>query len=155
MTTIETTTAPEYFAVLDPLDPGRITYWYRVQRGRDAGQLAPWPPRTRYGALYVKDMPAGTKAEQYAFARAHYDRVAHARAVLEDVIDTDPDTAAARFAAFASRCCCCGKRLTDERSKCYGIGPECRHGASLDWLASRVDLVGRAHAERLAKETTA
>jgi len=38
---------------------------------------------------------------------------------------SDHRTAALTFAREKGRCCCCGKGLTDERSRHYGIGPEC------------------------------
>ncbi len=43
--------------------------------------------------------------------------------------------------------CECGKKLTNDTSKVYGIGPECRKGLPADVLANyyRLD-VSRAHA---------
>ena len=41
-----------YFAIPDPLDPVRMTYWalmIRPRRGRKEGDLVPWPPGTSYG----------------------------------------------------------------------------------------------------------
>lgn len=37
----------------------------------------------------------------------------------------DPRSAAIRYGRAKEQCCSCGKSLTDERSRWYGIGPEC------------------------------
>ncbi len=62
-------------------------------------------------------------------------------------IADDPIAAKHRFADFATRCCSCGKKLTNDISKVYGIGPECRKGLSAEVLANyyRLD-VSQAHA---------
>lgn len=41
------------------------------------------------------------------------------------LIMTDPWGAAMRYGQELGQCCRCGKSLTDERSRYYGIGPEC------------------------------
>jgi hypothetical protein len=43
------------------------------------------------------------------------------KAIVEAILE-DPVAADHRFADFNTRCCC-GKRLTDDLSKVYGIGP--------------------------------
>lgn len=150
----EQDTTPKYFAVPDPLDPDRITYWYRPTRGQYKGRLRPWPPHTGYHPLYTRDMPAGlSHSERRGFIAAHWDRMANAYAEIKNTVEADPDTAAATFAAFHTRCCRCGKALTDERSKTYGIGPECRVGMTTEVLAVFVDLVGRAHAKHIDPST--
>ena len=65
--------------------------------------------------------------------------------MVSQLVDADLEAAATRFAVFRSRRCCCGKVLSDERSKVYGIGPECRRGISPDTLRRFVDAVARAH----------
>lgn len=40
-------------------------------------------------------------------------------------IIVDPWGAAIRYGQELGQCCRCGKSLTDERSRWYGIGPEC------------------------------
>ena len=37
------------------------------------------------------------------------------------------------FARSKDRCCCCGKSLTDEISRCRGIGPECLKDVTTHW----------------------
>ena len=151
-----TTGAPAYFAVPDPLDPGVMTYWYRVKRGRSAGQLAPWPPKARYHPATWRDIPKGLTAdEQREAVLAYYAPVMEARREIALIIDADPDTAAARFAALRTACCHCGKALTDDRSRVYGIDPECRHGTPPALLDRYAAAVGRAHAELLAEGATA
>lgn len=51
---------------------------------------------------------------------------------LKAVVDTiltdiaDGDTFRAKFGQLTGRCGCCGKALTDPKSKLIGIGPDCR-----------------------------
>lgn len=45
-------------------------------------------------------------------------------------IEADPQAAMKRFADFTGRCCICGRKLTDPRSKLDGMGPECRKGGA-------------------------
>lgn len=133
-----------YVAVPDPADPTRITYWRRT-----GGKLTPWPAKARYGpVLYRTDLPAGLSPQQRqewiaAWYRQHsypwHDQVSAA-------VDADPDGCAARFAAFTTRCCQCGKVLRDPESKTYGVGPDCRQGWPDAVLAAMVEAVGRAHA---------
>ena len=42
------------------------------------------------------------------------------------MVCADPYTTAQNYARLHERCSCCGKKLTDERSRWYGIGPECK-----------------------------
>lgn len=44
--------------------------------------------------------------------------------ILASVV-VDPRGAAARYGRAKEQCCVCGKTLTDERSRWYGIGPDC------------------------------
>lgn len=37
------------------------------------------------------------------------------------------------FARSKDRCCCCGKPLTDEQSRCRGIGPDCLKALTGHW----------------------
>jgi len=45
-------------------------------------------------------------------------------AILLDV--AGPDSYRAKFGQLTGKCGCCGRRLTDPKSKMLGIGPECR-----------------------------
>jgi hypothetical protein len=132
---------PDYFAVPDPLDerwldpdylgPTRLSYWYRPKRGKKAGQLQSWPPqRNRWGRLTWAEVNAQPVDQREAFQINHWTRVRAGREEVAKAIEADPVLAAARFAECHSICCCCGKGLTDERSKAYGIGPDCRSGIS-------------------------
>ena len=49
----------------------------------------------------------------------------HMAAALLGLIMSDPRGSAARYGQELGHCCRCGKALTDERSRYYGIGPEC------------------------------
>lgn len=148
-------TEPRYFAVPDPDDAARITYW---RRSND-GQLAPWPAKARYGpALYRKPgpghqhvIPAGLGGEERRqWTLRWFETVSgpwHLRA--RAAVEADPLVAAARFAGLKCACCICGRVLTDRASKTYGVGPDCREEWPDALLAAAAEAVGRAHAEAL------
>jgi hypothetical protein len=133
---------PARYAIPDPLDPGKVSYWYRPESGRDKGKLQPWPPqRNTWGRLYYKNMPDGatrTPANR-AFADAHWAKVREGRKTAVAEIEANPELAAARFARYAVACSACGKAMWDERSVTYGIGPECRRGASPGFLSRMLE----------------
>lgn len=132
----------EYFAVPDPADPARMTYWRRSR-----GVLRPWPPRARYGPLLTRaDVPAVEPARREFLLRWAAQVAAPWRTAILAAVETDPLACAARFASFQTRCCCCGRVLRDSASKTYGAGPECRSGWPASALAAMVEAVGRAHA---------
>jgi hypothetical protein len=137
----------EYYAVPDPAGDA-ITYWRRNRRGG----IDPWPTRARYGPrLLTRDVPRRlTGRARREWVNTWYATV-HApwHDAISAAITTDPDTARARFAAFTSRCCWCGRHLTDNASKVYGIGPDCRHGLPAELLADMARAVGRLHAQTL------
>ena len=54
-----------------------------------------------------------------------------------------------RFAVLQSTCCCCGRALTEDRSKAYGVGPECREGMSPGRLKLISDQAAVEHARVL------
>ncbi|MBB4931410.1 hypothetical protein F4561_002230 [Lipingzhangella halophila] len=140
-----------YYAVPDPNDPDQMTYWRRDHRGR----IAPWPSKARYGpALYRSDVPEGlTPPEKNQWVTDWFRTHRHPwDDAVHTTITTDPDTCRARFAVFTTRCCSCGRTLTDPESKSYGIGPECRTGVPEDVLARLAVLVGQAHAQALRGE---
>jgi hypothetical protein len=138
---------PDYFAVPDPLDPGKLCYWYRPKHGKKAGRLEKWPPRrSDWGALYRKDVAAQPPDQRVEYQMAHWQRVRAAREEIVNTIDADPGLAAARFAAARSACCFCGRELTDERSKTYGVGPDCRSGMPPEKLTQLIGAMRRAHA---------
>lgn len=135
-----------YYAVPDPNDASVMTYWRRDKRG----QLQPWPERARYGPHLTRaDLPLelhGRHRDEWA---ASWMREVRApwMSEVQRVIDDRPDEAAGRFAVFATRCCMCGRVLTDPASKTYGIGPECRSGLSDEQLAAMAEHVGQLHGE--------
>ncbi len=146
---------PRYFAVADPVDPGRMTYWRRDGGGR----YRPWPAKARYGPDLWRDpgegrehvIPAGLgDADRKRWLLDWAGRVSgpwHAQ--VQAAIEADPAGAAARFAALRCCCACCGRKLKDPTGRTYGVGPECRDGWPADRLAAAVEAVGRAHAEIL------
>ena len=122
-----------YYAVPDPDDPNQMTYWRDSTRGE--GFMA-WPPKVRYGpVLYRRDVPKD-RQEQRLVVEQHWAREREWHQQVREAIEADPITAAKRFAEFTSRCCLCGRTLTDEASKVYGIGPECRRGLPHEVLAN-------------------
>lgn len=153
--------APEasYFATAGHYDrtgQTRLHYWYRVQRGEREGQIRPWPPgRSHFGRLHLSDIPdAGTCRETFDCTPREWENwfwedVKEVRRAAMREIEEHPEEAAARFAVLQSTCCCCGKALTDERSKAYGIGPECRAALSPEALKRISDQAAREHVEQL------
>lgn len=136
--------APEYFAVPDPVDPQRMTYWRQTEHSFTA-----WPPAARYQPRLLKSQaPAGLTGQArrewvWAWAAQHLQPWFDAVRVT---IAADSQECAARFAALHTRCCCCGRALRDPASKTYGVGPECRDGWPAEMLAAMVEAVGRVHA---------
>lgn len=55
-----------------------------------------------------------------------------------NLLISDQFGAARRYAKLISRCCRCNKELTDERSRKYGIGPECEK--HMKWMIDLVDM---------------
>lgn len=134
-----------YYALRDPTGDA-MTYWRRSEtKGRQ--EFTPWPSKTEYGPLL--NVPAGLRGQQRSeWVTWWYWEVRHPwdQAVAAALL-ADPVAAARRFAEFATRCCCCGRTLTDARSKVYGIGPECRTGITVGTLAALyVPAVAAAHA---------
>jgi hypothetical protein len=135
------TTTRRHYAIPDPDDPGQMTYWYDGERG-----LTPWPPKARYGpVLFRKDLPEDRAAREAVLAefRRHFHEW---WAAVRAAIAADPVAAGRRFAELTTNCCWCGRQLTEESSKVYGIGPECRKDMSADVLAAYALRVGCAHA---------
>lgn len=135
----------DYYAVLDPDDPDRMTYWYRTKRGR----IMPHPPKAHYGpVLFRADVPAGLDQQARGAWVSNWFRTVSRpwHQTVREAIEADPVTAGARFAKFACRCCCCGRTLTDPDSKTYGVGPDCRSGLPASILAQLNEAVGRVHA---------
>lgn len=141
-----------YYAVVDPGDPTTMTYWRRASpRGREVFES--WPTGTKLGpALYSRDVPAALRGEdRRAWIRAWYADVRHPwQAAVVEAIVADPVGTSVRFAEHFTRCCRCGRSLTEEASKAYGIGPECRRGMTPAELDPYVRAVGAAHAASLA-----
>lgn len=147
----ETSLIPEgYYAVPDPADPGTMVYARRPEK-RDG--LLPWPAKARFGPVLLRrDVPAGLdSSERYAWARAWFERVRWPwEAALRAAVAADVVGAGRRFAELTTRCCQCGRPLTDPESKCYGIGPDCRGGIPGAVLAAYfTPQVAKAHAAAL------
>jgi hypothetical protein len=151
-----------YYAVPDPGGQEEMTYWVRKTpppgNKRGVNSFGAWPSKARYGTQLLRsDLPENLDADALSekdYVKAWFRhvssayRVAVAKAILED-----PREAAHRFADWAIRCCCCGRKLTNDLSKVYGIGPECRKGMSGELLANYYrPEVGRLHASEDAKE---
>lgn len=135
----------EYFAVVDP-DSGHVSYWVRTNRG-----LRPWPDKARYEPLPLRrDVPKDSGARCEFLAAWRSDVLDPWTARRDAALEDDPDGCKARFAVMTSRCWCCGRTLTDNRSKVYGIGPECRTGMTTGQLARCAELMAAAHGELLA-----
>lgn len=57
------------------------------------------------------------------------------------LVCADPQTAGFNYAKELGRCRICGKTLTDERSRWYGIGPDCetRYSHLIEWVDEQHD----------------
>ncbi|MDH6189194.1 hypothetical protein EES44_24630 [Streptomyces sp. ADI96-15] len=141
-----------YYAVLDPADPGTVTYWRRTRTAR-TNALKPWPAKAWYGPATPRkaDVPTERAARDLFVATWSRSR----REYLDQVvaaIAAGPEAAARCFADLRFRCWSCGRALHDETSKTLGIGPECRSGMDPAVLARYcTPEVGRLHAEHLAQ----
>lgn len=136
-----------YYAVPDPRD-GTMTYWREDKRGR----LTAWPTTVRYGpVLLAADVPSELAGKQRdAWISAWFCEHAYPwHDAIRAAITAAPDRCRARFASFTSRCCFCGRELTDPASKVYGIGPDCRHGLSDAVLSAMAREMGRVHLDVL------
>jgi hypothetical protein len=133
-----------YYAVPDPADPLRMTFWRVSARG-----CRSWPPRS-----------GGDGAKYKALLAAAESKTEWTRLVVEwsDAIDTEirehPERAGARFACWHARCCRCGRRLTDPRSKTYGIGPECVTGVPRSVLPQMAEAMRLAVGEQRNEHAT-
>ncbi len=150
-----------HYAIRDPHAPGTVTYWRRKDVKARSGvrpQFTAWPPKARNGPILLKrhvpkDLVGRERGEWLVRWFAEF-RQPYNDAVVA-AIAADPITAGKRFADLTCRCCACGRALTDDHSKVYGIGPECRSDIPAEVLAEYfTPLLGRAHAEHLTAEQT-
>ena len=141
--TKQSTTDPQYFAVPDPHDPTTMTYW----KGDLGAGLNPWPKGASFGPVaYRSQVPKEPNARR-AFIAEHQANRSAWWSALRLALQRDPNEAANRFARLTSRCCFCGRFLSDARSKVLGIGPDCRAGLNEHELAERMTPhVAREHA---------
>ncbi|MFJ8743443.1 DUF6011 domain-containing protein [Embleya sp. NPDC127516] len=135
-----------YYAVLDPTNATTMTYW-RVATGR----LKPWPARATYGPRFLRRdaPPRGDNQAWITWATTCAATRAAWTTALVDALTAEPVAAQARFAALTTRCCSCGRALTDPDTKTGGIGPECRRDVPDAVLVALADAVARAHAATL------
>lgn len=141
-----------YYAVTDPDNAATMTYW-RAKNGR----LTAWPAKAWYGPpkLFKRDAPADRDAKR-AWYTAWADSWAAWATRVRTGLEAEPHAALRRFAQFAIRCCQCGRVLTDDTSKVYGIGPDCRRGVSTEFLAAvMTPQVAAIHAAHTAADGSA
>lgn len=139
-----------YYAVADPDHPGTITYWRMHQHPKRGRVLDPWPAKKVYGPTVRRSDVPKRMPERGAFLDAYWSRLGSWRWKVRKAIMRDPEVARLRFAEFSTRCGYCARKLTDERSKVLGLGPECRRGQDEAAIAARnTPLIGEAHARQL------
>lgn len=144
-----------YYAVEDPrAGVEDMTYWRRKDKGKNKRPaFDPWPLKARYApVLYSKDLPDEEVLRRLTLSKHDYMAAwyrtlnsPYLEAIVESLLE-DPVAAQHRFADFNTRCLNCAKKLTNDLSKVYGIGPECRKGLSAETLATyNRPAVSRAH----------
>jgi len=153
--------APRYFATVDHYDacglPSKVGLWYESPIGRHKGEIRPWPPkRSDFGHLFTRDVPdEKTCRDVYGcsvreWRDLFWQDVKAVRAAALEQIRQDPWLCGARFARLHASCCHCGRAMWDEHSVAYGIGPECRRGASPEALQRLAGLTARERAAAAA-----
>lgn len=96
----------------------------RPKTGRSAGQTI---VQTRHGDAWTERLRYHSNGRLVSRARADVKGMDLSDVII--AIITDQTTAAIEYATRAGCCARCGKELTDDRSRFYGIGPECEK----DW----------------------
>lgn len=146
-----------HYAIVDPHDPGTVTYWRRKNVKTRSGvrpQFDAWPLKAKNGPiLWKRDVPKNLTGQARIewVTRWFTDVRALYMTAVVTAIAADPVAAGKRFADLTCRCCACGRALFDDHSKVYGIGPECRSEIPAEVLARYfTPALGRAHAEHLA-----
>jgi hypothetical protein len=140
-----------YYAIPDPHDPTIVSRWHMTKPDRNGRcHLNPWPPKARYGPALAPrpDFPRDLSDADLRAAVDEWIRpVQEYRAAVEAAIEADIMGTGARFAAYATRCCFCGRALRDPKSRSYGVGPECGDGLGDEFMAAMAARVGAAIAE--------
>jgi hypothetical protein len=113
---VTTTVEPTLYALVpaghyavDSATGNNDTDFYRVDKPTDGR----WAGRT-----FVKRVIGG-KADTPV-------RGKEAEAALNRIVDAGVQEAALRYGKEIGRCCKCNRHLTDETSRAYGMGPDCR-----------------------------
>jgi hypothetical protein len=135
-----------YFAVVDPLSFGRMTFWRRVQSGRDAGRLVNWPKPNNWHPLHEQGALGWTAADRRRYAADYYAMRRDMFCEIAGAILAHPEKAAAAFAGLTNRCCVCGRPL---RSEVGPVDPRCRQQLSPALLERLAGAIAHADAEWL------
>ena len=90
-----------------------------------------WRKRQFEGCIMIQSQHSDDWVNRFAVAEdGSFTRLSstwspeRAASILATIV-TDQRGAASRYGQMLGHCCRCGKALTDERSRWYGIGPEC------------------------------
>lgn len=102
-------TMPEVAAGRYAIVTEGVTKFYRVTKGKDNGRWA--------GKTFVEAQASDDHYPVRGFA---------ARNEVLRAISANPLEAERRYGQELGKCSRCGRTLTDETSRAYGIGPECR-----------------------------
>lgn len=140
---------PGAFAIQDPYEPWRVSYW-TVGEG-----LKPWPSgaRGKYGPLRPPRTSPGSSAEQRRDAMAYWRaQTEEYRVAVLKAIAADPAGAAARFTRETERCASCrsvirAEDLPDSAAAGRGRAVEVLTDEQRDAMA--VDLRRAGHPEAL------
>lgn len=122
---------PDAYYCVDTVDFG--TVFMRVSRpkkNRLAGSIKVQTQHSDILSDFAILWPSGSLSE-----RAQSKKIEQCLLALV----SDHQSACLRYAAKINKCCCCNKALTDERSRWYGIGPDCEQKSFMAWVVDRVE----------------
>ncbi|MFY1673688.1 hypothetical protein ACN27G_27640 [Plantactinospora sp. WMMB334] len=139
------------YAVRDPDDDGRWTYWRVEAVGRSRRELRPWPPDVRWypnRPPYPADLP---KEQRAAWRQEWYDRVYFGwKEAVVAAIAADPQAAADAFAEHAPSAVLPERRKPRRRKPEpweRRVAPSSRKRADDRILAAALKLAGLSFAE--------
>ena len=127
------------FAIVNMIKPGRYAVivdienndeyiFFRVSRPEKGNDAGTFKVQTQHGEYFTTRLKYD--ANNNLIIQNSRPIRGYSLAELITLIVLDQRKAALDYGEKAKVCCCCGRNLTDDRSRHYRIGPECEK----DWL---------------------